>query len=239
MLIIPAIDIIDGEVVRLSKGKYESKVSYNKTPLEQAKIYDDLGFKWLHIVDLSGSKDGKIGTKKILEEIKNKTNLKIEFGGGIRTKNDVVSLNNIGIDGIIIGSFSVTNKNEFESIFSDVDSNRIIIATDVLDYKIRIKGWTENTNIHLYDHIKYCTKLGVETFLCTDISVDGMLSGPNFNLYNSTLEKFPNIQLTASGGVSNINDVIKLKELAIRGVVIGKAIYENKIDLKELAELVV
>ncbi|MCP5062643.1 MAG: 1-(5-phosphoribosyl)-5-[(5-phosphoribosylamino)methylideneamino]imidazole-4-carboxamide isomerase, partial [Ignavibacteriae bacterium] len=165
MLIIPAIDIIDGEVVRLSKGKYESKVSYNKTPLEQAKIYNDLGFEWLHVVDLSGSKDGKINTIKIIEEIKNQTNLKLEFGGGIRSKHNVVSLNNIGVDGIIIGSLSITNKDEFESIFNDVDASKIIIAADILDYEIRIKGWTENSNVHLYDHIKYCSGLGIENYL--------------------------------------------------------------------------
>jgi len=237
MLIIPAIDIIDGEVIRLSKGKYESKVSYNKTPLEQAKIYDDLGFEWLHVVDLSGSKDGKINTIKIIEEIKSQTNLKLEFGGGIRSKQNVVSLNNIGVDGIIIGSLSVTNQEEFESIFDDVEPSKIIIAADVLDYEIRIKGWTENSNVHLYDHIKYCSSLGIENYLCTDIAVDGMLTGPNYHLYKSTIEKYPNIKLTASGGVSNIEDVLKLQELSVRGVVIGKAIYENKINLEELAKL--
>jgi len=237
MLIIPAIDIIDGTVVRLSKGKYESKVNYNKTPLEQAKIYNDLGFEWLHIVDLSGSKDGKINTVKILEEIRKNTNLKIEFGGGIRLKQDVTLLDNIGIDGIIIGSLSVTNKNEFESILDSINPNKIIVATDILNYEIRIKGWTENSKIHLYDHIKYCSRLGIENFLCTDIAVDGMLTGPNYGLYKASLEKYPKIKLTASGGVSNLQDVIKLIELPIRGVVIGKAIYENKINLKELAAL--
>ncbi len=237
MKIIPAIDIIDGKVVRLSKGKYESKVTYKKTPLEQAKLYNDLGFEWLHIVDLSGSKEGKINTIRILEEIKSETNLKIEFGGGIRAKKDVLLLNNIGIDGIIIGSLSVTNKNEFELILKDIEPAKIIIATDVLDFTIRIKGWTENTNIHLFNHIEYCLNLGIETFLCTDISVDGMLTGPNYDLYKSTLTKFPKIKLTASGGVSSINDIKKLQQLPLRGVVLGKAIYENKIDLKELAKL--
>ncbi len=239
MLIIPAIDIIDGKVVRLSKGKYESVVSYNITPLEQAKIYDELGFKWLHIVDLSGSKDGNINTKKIIEDIKNETNLKIEFGGGIRSKNDVINLEKIGINGIIIGSLSVTNKKEFESIFNKVNPNKIIIAADVLEYQIRIKGWTENSNVHLFDHIEYCKSLGIDNYLCTDIAVDGMLTGPSFNLYKSVIEKFPKIKLTASGGVSNIHDVVQLKNLPLRGVVIGKAIYENKINVEELVKLAV
>ncbi len=238
MHIIPAIDIIDGEVVRLSKGKYESKISYDKSPLEQAKLYDDFGFKWLHIVDLSGSKDGKINTIKIIEKIGKETNLNLEFGGGIRTKQDVNDLIDIGIDKVIIGSMSITNKAMFESIFEDVKPDKIIIAADVLDFNIRIKGWTEDSNVHLFDHIKYCKQLGIENYLCTDIAVDGMLTGPNIDLYKTTLEKFPDIKLTASGGVGNIEDVKKLTQLSVRGIVIGKAIYENKIDLKELAKLV-
>lgn len=237
MLIIPAIDIIEGKVVRLSKGDYDSVVDYNRTPLEQAKIYDEIGFQWLHIVDLSGSKDGKINTQKIIEEIKNNTNLKIEFGGGIRSKQDVVNLNNIGVDGIIIGSLSITNKNEFESMLNEINPNKIIIAADVLDYQIRIKGWTENSNTHLFDHIEYCNGLGINNILCTDISVDGMLTGPNISLYKSMVDKYPIIKLTASGGVSSVHDIVHLKQLTLRGVVVGKAIYENKINIEELAKL--
>lgn len=237
MLKIPAIDIIDGQVVRLSKGQYDSVIKYDLSPLEQAIIYDELGFEWLHVVDLSGSKDGKINTKQIITDIKNQTNLKLEFGGGIRSKHDVMILNDLGVDGIIIGSLSVTDNKEFESIFDDIDPNKIIIASDILDYKIRIKGWTEDSDVHLYDHIKYCGGLGIDNYLCTDIAVDGMLTGPNINLYKEIINKFPDIKLTASGGVSSIEDVIYLSSLPIRGVVIGKAIYENKIDIKELAEI--
>lgn len=237
MLIIPAIDIIDGKVVRLSKGEYNSVKSYSLSPLEQAKIYDEYGFEWLHVVDLSGSKDGKINTLNILEEIKKQTNLKIEFGGGIRSKNDVNTLNSTGLDGIIIGSLSITDKDEFESIFTSVNPDKIIIASDVLDYKIRIKGWTEDSRVNLFDHIKYCSNLGINNYLCTDIAVDGMLSGPNFGLYKETIKKYPNINLTASGGVSSLNDIFFLNELPLRGVVVGKAIYENKINLEELAKI--
>lgn len=237
MLAIPAIDIMDGKVVRLSKGKYNSAVTYTNTPIEQAKIYNDLGFDWLHVVDLSGSKDGKINTLKIIEDIKSQTNLKLEFGGGIRSKANVVQLNNLGVDGIIIGSLSTTDKLEFESIFPTVSPNKIIIAADVLNEMIQIKGWTENSNIHLFDHIEYCSALGIENYLCTDIAVDGMLTGPSFNLYHKTIKKYPNIKLTASGGVSSLNDILMLRELPIRGVIIGKAIYENKINIEELAKL--
>lgn len=239
MLIIPAIDIIDGKVVRLSKGSFESVVDYAKTPLEQAKIYVDHGFEWIHIVDLSGSKEGKINTVEILNEIKEETDLKIEFGGGIRSKDDVMLLNNNGVDGIIIGSLSVTDKNEFESIFNDIETDKIIIAADVLDYKIRIKGWTEDSMIHLFDHIDYCLSLGIDNFLCTDISVDGMLTGPNLALYNEILNRYESIKLTASGGISNIDDILELKKHPFRGAVVGKAIYENKINLKELSEIAV
>lgn len=239
MLKIPAIDIMDGKVVRLSKGEYNSAVNYGKSPIEQARIYEDMGFEWLHIVDLSGSKDGKINSFKILEEIKSKTNLKLEFGGGIRSKKDVVKLVHLCVDGIIIGSLSVTDKKEFESIFSSIKPSKIIIAADVLDYQIRIKGWTENSNVHLFDHIEYCNSLGIENYLCTDIAVDGMLTGPNIELYRKTIFKFPNIKLTASGGVSSIDDILQLNELPIRGVIVGKAIYENKINLEELSKLAV
>ena len=239
MLIIPAIDIIDGKVVRLSKGSFESVVDYAKTPLEQAKIYGDHGFEWIHIVDLSGSKEGKINTVEILNEIKEETDLKIEFGGGIRSKDDVMLLNNNDVDGIIIGSLSVTDKNEFESIFNDIETDKIIIAADVLDYKIRIKGWTEDSMIHLFDHIDYCLSLGIDNFLCTDISVDGMLTGPNLTLYNEILNRYKSIKLTASGGISNIDDILELKKHPFRGAVVGKAIYENKINLKELSEIAV
>jgi phosphoribosylformimino-5-aminoimidazole carboxamide ribotide isomerase len=239
MLVIPAIDIIDGKVVRLSKGAYDSVVNYSKTPSEQAKIYSELGFEWLHIVDLSGSKEGKINTLEIIDDIKNSTNLKIEFGGGIRSKEDAVLLKDHGVEGIIIGSLAISNKKEFESILDHIKSSQIIIAADVLDYKIRIKGWTEDSMVHLFDHIEYCSKLGIEDFLCTDISVDGMLTGPNIILYEEILNKYPAIKLTASGGVSSIEDILKLREMPIRGAVVGKAIYENKINLEELSKFAV
>ncbi|MDX1700829.1 MAG: 1-(5-phosphoribosyl)-5-[(5-phosphoribosylamino)methylideneamino]imidazole-4-carboxamide isomerase [Melioribacteraceae bacterium] len=237
MKIIPAIDIIEGDVVRLSKGEFNSVVKYEKSPLEQGKIYDDHGFEWLHMVDLSGSKEGKIYTRKIIEDIKSSTNLRLEFGGGVRSEETVKELIGIGVDGVIIGSLSITDKNEFESIMSKIDPSKIIIAADVLNYFIQIKGWTENSQVHLFEHIKYCCDLGVSNFLCTDISVDGMLTGPNKDLYEETLSEFPTIQLTASGGISNLNDIMELRKLSLRGVVVGKAIYENKINLKDLSKI--
>ena len=237
MKIIPAIDIIDGNVVRLSKGEFDSVIKYEKSPLEQGRIYDQHGFEWLHMVDLSGSKEGEISTKKIIEDIKSSTNLKLEFGGGIRSKETVEELISIGVDGVIIGSLSITDKKEFESIMDDVDPSKIIVAADVLEYFVRIKGWTENSEVHLFEHIKYCNGLGVNNFLCTDIAVDGMLTGPNIDLYEETLKEFPNIELIASGGISSLNDIVLLRNLPLRGVVVGKAIYENKINLKDLSNI--
>lgn len=237
MKIIPAIDIINGNVVRLSKGEFQSVVEYEMSPVEQSKIYYSHGFEWLHMVDLSGSKEGKIFTKKIIEDIKSSTNLKLEFGGGIRSKKSVLELLNIGVDGVIIGSLSITDKNEFESILSEVDPSKVIIAADVQDYLIRIKGWTENSHVHLFEHIEYCSDHGVNNFLCTDINVDGMLTGPNYALYEEILKKFPEIKLTASGGISSLNDILTLRKLSLRGVVVGKAIYENKINLKDLSKI--
>ncbi len=238
MLIIPAIDIIDGKIVRLSQGRFESKSDYVNTPLDQAKIFEDNGFKWIHIVDLLGSKNGKVQTLNIIEKIKTHTKLKIEFGGGIRSVEDVRFLESFGVNLIIVGSLAIINKTEFEKIFDFVDPQKILVAADVIDYQIQVKGWTENSNIHLFDHIEYCKNLGVNNFLCTDIRTDGMLSGTNKKLYENIFKKFNHINLTASGGVGCLEDIVELNNLNLRGVVVGKAIYENKINLKELSKLV-
>lgn len=238
MIPIPAIDIIDGKIVRLTKGKFNTVKEYKNTPLEQSKFYESKNFPWLHLVDLSGSKDGKIETLKIIKEIKNTTNLKIEFGGGIRTKDDVKRLIDLGVDLVIIGSLSIINKSEFESILNNINPSRIMIAADVLDMNIMVKGWTENSAVNIFDHIEYCSGLGIENYLCTDIAVDGMLTGPNIKLYDEVIKTYSNIKMTASGGVKDIDDVYQLNKMNLRGVVIGKAIYENKIKIEELATFV-
>ncbi|RJP61798.1 MAG: 1-(5-phosphoribosyl)-5-[(5-phosphoribosylamino)methylideneamino]imidazole-4-carboxamide isomerase [Ignavibacteriales bacterium] len=234
MIVIPAIDILDNKIVRLSKGDFNRVEFYPNSPLEQAKLYESNGFEWLHLVDLNGSRTGTISVSEIILEIKSESNLKIEFGGGIRSYDNVATLLALGIDKVIIGSLSIQNKNEFEKIISDFGTNKIIVAADVKDEMIAVKGWTENTSVSIYGHIEYCKSKGLDTFLCTDISTDGMLKGTNLKLYGKLMEKYPDMNLIASGGVKDINDVNALAGLNVYGVVIGKAIYENKIELQEL-----
>jgi phosphoribosylformimino-5-aminoimidazole carboxamide ribotide isomerase len=237
MIVIPAIDIYNDQIVRLKKGDFNQITYYDKTPLEQVKLYKSFGFNRIHIVDLAGSKDGKINIADTLNSIKRETGSMIEFGGGIRNIESVNQLIDLGVDKIIIGSLSIKNKPEFEKIISAHGSNKFIIATDVMNNMVAVSGWMETTATPLEEHIKYCLSLGVDTYLCTDISKDGMLSGLNFSLYENTMAEFPSINIIASGGVKDINDIKETAKRNLYGVVIGKAIYENKINLKELSEI--
>lgn len=236
MLAIPAIDLLDNSVVRLEKGLYESSKKYEFTPIEMAMKYNDLGFEWLHVVDLQGSKEGRIGTKEILSEIKEKTKLKIEFGGGIRSVDQIINLTDNLVDRVILGSISVTQKDDVLKASKIVGNDKIVIASDVLNNKIKIKGWTEETAVNIFDHVGFYLSKGIQTFLCTDISKDGMLSGPGFDLYHELQNKFPEMKLIASGGISSMNDILYLNEMNCYAAVVGKSIYENKIDLKELSK---
>ena len=236
MKIIPAIDILDNKLVRLERGEYQSSKIYSDNPLDVAKSFDDYGFEWLHIVDLSGSKSGKISTIDLLDKIKNQTRLKIQFGGGIRSFEDAKQLTK-NVDRIIIGSLSATNKSEFEKIITEIGEEKIICAVDVKDEKVMIKGWTVDSKLTLNNHIDYCSSVGIKNFLVTDIHRDGMLTGPNINLYNKLITNFHSLNFIASGGISSQNDLINLKKINAYAVVVGKAIYENKISLEELKEI--
>ena len=235
MLIIPAIDILQGKVVRLTKGDFNTAQIYGDSPLEQAKIYEKYGFVWVHIVDLTGSKDGYTSTIEILKSIKTETNVKIEFGGGVRNLEDVKNLLDLGVDKVILGSLPITDKNEFEMIIKNISKNNLIIASDVDNENVLVKGWQENTNINLYDHVQYCINMGIDTFLVTDIALDGLLTGPNYEMYKKLKDKFADIKVIASGGVSSLHDLIILKTANADAAVVGKAIYERKINLKELS----
>ncbi|MCF8241735.1 MAG: 1-(5-phosphoribosyl)-5-[(5-phosphoribosylamino)methylideneamino]imidazole-4-carboxamide isomerase [Melioribacteraceae bacterium] len=234
MLIIPAIDIIDNKVVRLSEGDYDSKLFYKFSPLQQIEQFYDYGFRHIHIIDLIASKDDSISTLELLTEIKNTFNISIQFGGGIRDIKDIEQLVKIGVEKLIVGSLSITDKNLFEQCVQITGSDQLIVAVDSKDETVRIKGWKVDTGISIYNHIEYCQSLGLNNFLCTDISKDGMLGGTNTKLYKTIMQKFPDINLTASGGVSSINDLIELSNMNIHSVVVGKAIYENKISLEEI-----
>jgi phosphoribosylformimino-5-aminoimidazole carboxamide ribotide isomerase len=236
MKIIPALDILDNKLVRLEKGKFQSFKVYSDNPLEVAKTFAESGFEWIHIVDLSGSKSGEISTIDLLDKIKNHTRLKIQFGGGIRSLEDAKQLMNY-VDGIIIGSLSVTDKNEFEKIISEIGEQKIICAVDVKDEKVMIKGWTVDSELTLQNHIDYCSSVGIKNFLVTDIQRDGMLTGPNINLYGKLIKNYPSLNFIASGGISSYDDLIHLKKINTYAVVVGKAIYEKKISLKELKEI--
>ena len=237
MLIIPAIDLYENKIVRLRKGDFNQVTFYDHTPLAQAKEFARYGFEWIHMVDLLGSKMGTISVEEVIRIVKEETNLKIEFGGGVRNSQMVSQLFDIGIDKIILGSISVNNKSEFEAIVKCFPPQNFIIAVDALDEKLAVSGWTESTTISIYEQMEYCLQFGLTHFLCTDISKDGMLTGTNIDLYKKILAHFPTINLIASGGIKDLDDVKKVKEINPYGVVIGKAIYENKIDLRELAEI--
>ena len=236
-MIIPAIDLYENKIVRLRKGDFNQVTFYDHTPLAQAKEFARYGFEWIHMVDLLGSKMGTISVEEVIRIVKEETNLKIEFGGGVRNSQMVSQLFEIGIDKIILGSISVNNKSEFEAIVKCFPPQNFIIAVDALDEKLAVSGWTESTTISIYEQMEYCLQFGLTHFLCTDISKDGMLTGTNIDLYKKILAHFPTINLIASGGIKDLDDVKNVKEINPYGVVIGKAIYENKIDLRELAEI--
>jgi len=237
MKIIPAIDILDNKLVRLEKGDYSSAKVYSNDPFEMACTFSDLGFEWLHIVDLSGAKSGKLFLTELISRIKTETKLKIQVGGGIRNLNDANLLIDKGVDKLVIGSISVIDKQEFEKIISEIGAEKIVTSVDVNEDYVMIKGWTVNSEIRLSDHINYCLSQDVKTFLCTDIKKDGMLTGPNLELYKNLLSEFPSADFIASGGISTLQDLMLLRELNLYAAVVGKAIYENKIDLKELKKI--
>jgi len=235
MLIIPAIDIYQNKIVRLSRGSFDFITFYKNSPLRQAKIFESLGFTVLHIVDLLGSKTGKFTELETVKRIAAETKLKIEFGGGVRDVKTASEIFNAGVEFAIIGSLAVKNKKEFELIVESNSPGKIVAAIDSKNEKIAVYGWTEDTSTTIYEHIDYCLSLGIKNFLCTDISKDGTLQGTNINLYKKILKKYPGIKLIASGGIKNISDVQEVKKIDPYALIVGKAIYDELINLEELA----
>ena len=232
--IIPAIDIIDGKCVRLTKGDYNKKKIYNEDPLEVAMQFEDTGLRRLHLVDLDGAKAGDVRNWKVLERIANKTNLVIDFSGGISSLKNVEITFNSGAAFASVGSIAVKDEMTLTGWLLNFGPEKFIIGADVKEEKIVIKGWTENTSVTVFELISQYKTKGVKQFFCTDISKDGMLEGPATNLYKKILNEHPSIDLIASGGITTIKDIEELREAGCDGVIIGKAIYENKVSLNDL-----
>lgn len=236
--IIPAIDIIDGKCVRLTKGDYNQKKIYNEDPLEVAMQFEDAGLRRLHLVDLDGAKEGEVKNWKVLERIAGKTNLVIDFSGGISSQKNVAITFNSGAAFASVGSIVIKDENAFGSWLLKFGPEKFIIGADVLDEKIVIRGWTEKTPVTVFELINKYKTSGVKQFFCTDISKDGMLEGTAVNLYKKILNEHPSIDLIASGGITTIKDIEELREAGCHGAIIGKAIYENKISLNDLKRFV-
>lgn len=236
MRIIPAIDIIDGKCVRLTKGDYATQKTYNENPLEVAKQFEDAGIEYLHLVDLDGARSKHIVNHKILNQIASKTNLKIDFGGGLKSDEDLKIAFENGAEQITAGSIAVTNPQLFLKWLSVFGNEKIILGADANNRKIASQGWTENSEEDVVDFISNYEKEGAKYVICTDISKDGMLQGASNELYTEILEK-TNVNLIASGGVSNMQDLFQLQKIGCEAAIVGKAIYENKISLKELMEI--
>ena len=233
MKIIPAIDIIDGKCVRLSKGDYDTKKIYNENPVEVAKEFEDFGIQYLHLVDLDGAKAKKIINQKVIENIAKNTNLIIDFGGGIRSEEDLQKAFDSGAKKVTLGSIAVVNPELCLTWLEKFGVEKLILGADCLDRKIKTSGWLENSETDVVDFIKDYQKKGFREVVCTDISKDGMLQGPSTGLYQEIIEN-STIELIASGGISNIEDVQKMKEIGCAGTIIGKAIYEGRISLEDL-----
>ncbi|RTY92176.1 1-(5-phosphoribosyl)-5-[(5-phosphoribosylamino)methylideneamino] imidazole-4-carboxamide isomerase [Flavobacterium bomense] len=259
MRIIPAIDIIDGKCVRLSKGDYNTKIIYNENPLEVAKSFEAHGIEYLHLVDLDGAKSSQIVNYKILEQIASKTKLKIDFGGGLKSDSDLKIAFESGANQITGGSIAVKNRELFEKWIAEYGADKIILGADANNEKVAVSGWLEDSNEELIPFIQEYQNKGIQYVICTDIAKDGMLEGPSFDLYKKIInqctvtssassraqsrgEKLAQangIKLIASGGISTFDELPKLAELGCEGTIIGKAIYEGRISLKQLEKYII
>ena len=237
MKIIPAIDIIDGKCVRLTQGDYGKMKIYRENPVEVAKEFEDADLEYLHLVDLDGAKKGRVVNWKVIESIQAETALKVDFGGGVKTEEEVEELLELGIDQINIGTMALQHPETFNGWIKKYGSENFILSADVKNEKIQLTGWTQATEVTIYDLAARFEKEGLQYICCTDIATDGMLKGPNFGLYKKLKNRFPLLKVIASGGISSVNDLDELKYLKIHGAIVGKAIYESKIKLSELKNI--
>lgn len=234
MRIIPAIDFIDGQCVRLSQGDYNRKKTYSNNPLEVAKSFEDAGLEYLHVVDLDGARSKKVVNFKTLEKITSNTKLKVDFGGGLKTTDDVERVFDLGVHQITAGSIAATDPTLVNAWGHEFGHDKIILGADFKDERIAVNGWQESTELKLADFIGRYYRQGFRYVVATDISKDGMLTGPSLDQYQKLIKTFPELKLIASGGVQNAADLKKLKSIGCEGVIIGKALYEGRIKLSEL-----
>lgn len=232
--LIPAIDLINGKCVRLTKGEYAQKTVYNEDPVAQAVEFERLGFKRLHVVDLDGAKSKHIVNDSVLRTITSETSLIVDFGGGIKTEEDIEKAFAAGAAMVTVGSVAVTEPELFLRWLDKYGADRLILGADVRNGKISINGWKEDSTEDLLPFLKKYVDAGVKSVLCTEISKDGTLGGPAIDLYREVLNTYPGLHLIASGGVSSIDDIRALDKAGIPAVVFGKAIYEGRIDLEDL-----
>lgn len=232
--IIPAIDLIDGKCVRLTQGDYAQKKVYNENPIEVAKMFEDAGINRLHLVDLDGAKQKKIVNAKVLENIASKTNLVIDFGGGIQSDTDIQLAFDCGAKQVTGGSIAVKNPEMFQSWLARYGGEKIILGADARNEKIAVSGWEEETTVWVYDFLEEYIAKGVKYTISTDVAKDGLLQGPSLDLYKKMKAQFADLQIIASGGVSNMKDIEELAEMNLYGVIVGKAIYEGRISLKQI-----
>lgn len=237
MKIIPAIDIIDGKCVRLKQGDYTQKKVYNENPLDVARSFEDAGLTHLHLIDLDGAKAGKVVSWNVVEQIVSNTGLEVDFGGGIKLEEEIVRLLNIGVRQVNLGSIAVHEPQKMTDWLAQFGTDKIILSADVKKEMISVNGWQDDALIHIVAFLKDYVQKGIEHVTCTDISTDGMLTGPNITLYEKVLLSFPTLHLIASGGVSCLDDLHELKRIGVDGVIVGKAIYEGKISLEELTNI--
>lgn len=238
MEIIPAIDVINGKCVRLTQGDYSQKKEYHDSPLEMAKRFEQAGISRLHLVDLDGAKQKQIINKDVLKAIAEGTSLNIDFGGGVQTNAAIEEAFFLGAHQVTGGSIAVKNQNLFESWISRFGGEKVILGADAKNRKIAISGWEETTEIELIDFIKGYHAKGISYVICTDVAKDGLLQGPSLDLYKDILSEIPGVKLIASGGVSEVKDLEKLAEIGVYGTIVGKAYYEGRITLGQLASFV-
>jgi phosphoribosylformimino-5-aminoimidazole carboxamide ribotide isomerase len=232
--VIPAIDLIDGKCVRLTQGDFNQKTEYNAFPLDVAMAFEDAGLSRLHLVDLDGAREKRVINYKVLEQIASKTKLHIDFGGGIQSDKDVEIAFDNGAAQITGGSIAIKNRELFEKWLQTYGEEKIILGADAKNEKIAVSGWQETTKIWVYDFLETYVEKGIKYTISTDVAKDGLLQGPSFDLYKEIRSRCPSLQVIASGGITTIDDIIKLNEMGIFGAIVGKAIYEGRIKIEDL-----